>query len=213
MKIDVPLLIGIELPSRLDKEIDRLRAILRTVARCEYREYGMGEPCIPLFVNTFSGLASVDERLNSLTQRFSPFTIQIEGIDLLSLNQSPRHSIVALKVRRTSTLSDIQAAIVEQMNPIRTGAQARWMMRTGLTRKQRDNLKIYGHPAGPEDWVFHVPIAHIEKHDEPAIRRHLRQQNFRAASRVSAVSVFVHLGGDGFNALKKYKLGYVRSPA
>jgi 2'-5' RNA ligase len=198
------LLIAIEPPQEIKENIIKLRKYF--TKKIGKNIYGAHEPHITLFVNSFSSFSDVENRIIKVIRKQSPFSIKIKGLHtFLSDPQiSDSHTIV-YAVERTPKLAKLQKNIVTTLNPIRTNDQTKWMLEQNPKLSENKNIKKYGYPFGPEDWIFHASIGAVPKNKYERIWGKIQKYDLSKAWQVKAINLYIHIGDEGFVFFRKYK--------
>ena len=202
--MSVPLLVAINPPKEIAKNIVKIRKFI--VKKTGENLYGSHEPHITLSVNSFSNFSDVEKKVLSVIKKHKPFSAKIEGLHTFPFDPIFKTNTIVYKVKRIATLSKIQKEIVTKINPLRTDDQAKWLLKHNPLKENIKNIRKYGYPFGPKDWIFHASIGSVSKRYYEEIWKEIQKYNVSKTWLVDNISIFVHLGKDGFKLFKKYKL-------
>jgi len=201
--MSIPLLIAINPPKEIADNIVKIRKFVT-----QKSTYGSHDPHITLSVNSFPNFSDVEKQVVSVVKKYKPFSAKIEGLHTFQFDPIFKTYTIAYKVERTPTLTSIQQALVGKVNPLRTDDQAKWLLKQNPNppKAMMKNIRKYGWPFGPKDWVFHASIGSVSNRHYKEIWKKIQKYDLSKTWRVDAISIFVHLGDDGFKLFKKYKL-------
>ena len=202
----IPLLIAIHLPKEIADNIIKIRKYISKITG--KNTYGSHDPHITLFANSFANFSEIEKRVLSIVYKYKPFSAKIEGLHTFPFDQIFKTNTIVYKVERTPTLAKIQEEIVNKLNPIRTQDQVNWLLKQNPNppKENMKNIRKYGYPFGPKDWIFHVSVGSVSNKDYQKIWSKIQKYDISKTWRVDNISIFVHLGDDGFKLFKKYKL-------
>ena len=148
------------IPSKIIKEnIKKIRLILKDI-----NIYGNHEPHVTLYPNSFNSLDDVERVIKKVIKHHKPFYIEIIGIKQL---KDPINNTIALiyEIKKTEKLIKLQKELFNELNKIRTRDQEKWFLRVikqssiEISEGILKNIKKYGYPFSPENWIFHITIA------------------------------------------------------
>ena len=204
--MSIALLIAINPPKEIADNIVKIRKFISQ--KTGKNTYGSHDPHITLSVNSFPNFSDVEKRVLSVLKKHKPFSAKIEGLHTFPFDPILKTNTVVYKVERTPTLAKIQEEIVNAVNPIRTEDQVKWLLKQNPhpPKENMKNIRKYGYPFGPKDWIFHASVGSVSNEHYEEIWKKIQKYNLSKTWRVDNVSIFVHLGDDGFKLFKKYKL-------
>lgn len=204
--MSIPLLIAINPPKEISENIIKLRKFI--VKKTGKNLYGSHEPHITLFVNSFPNFSDVEKQLISIIKKYKPFSAKIDGLHTFTFDPITKSHTIVYKVEKTPTLSNIQKEIVKRLNSLRTDDQMKWLLKQNPnpSKKNMENISKYGYPCGLKEWIFHASIVSIPQEMYEEIWRRIQKYDMKKSWLVNNISIFVHLGDDGFRLFKKYKL-------
>jgi len=67
------------------------------------------------------------------------------------------------------------------------------------------NIRKYGYPFGPNEWIFHISIGSVPRNKYEEIWRKAQKFNLTKTWKVNGVGAYVDFGEDGFRLFRKYK--------
>ena len=202
----IPLLVAIDVPREVSANILRLRKFI--VTRVGKDIYGSAAPNVTLFVNSFSNFNEVDKQLVQTTKKFKPFPLKVDGVHVFKDDPILKAHTVVYKLEKSAQLSKLHKEVVESLARLRTDDQAKWIFEQNpkMPQANKENLKRYGYPFGPEDSVLHASIGSYpaEKHTE--IWK--KAQQFDLTKKWAVASIAVYMVTDsGVKVLRTYKSG------
>lgn len=204
--MSVPLLIAINPPKEIAENIIKIRSLI--AKKTGKNLYGSHDPHITLSVNSFPNFSDVERIVISVVKKYKPFSAKIEGLHTFAFDPIFKSHTIVYKVEKTPTLAKIQKEIVTKVNPLRSDDQVKWLLKQNPNppKENMKNIRKYGYPFGPKDWIFHASIGSVSKEHYEEIWKKIQQYDLSKTWRVDNISIFVHLGDDGFKLFKKYKL-------
>ena len=200
------LLIAINPPKEVAENILKIRKFISK--KTGSNTLGSHDPHITLSVNSFPNFSDVEKKVLSVLKNYKPFSARIEGLQTFPFDPIFKTNTIVYKVERTPTLSKIQSEIVTKLNPIRTDDQVNWLLQQNPNppEKNMKNIRKYGYPFGPKDWIFHASVGSVSDEHYKEIWKKIQKYDLSKTWRVDNISIFVYLGDDGFKLFKKYKL-------
>ena len=201
----IPLLIAINPPKEVSKNIFKRKLIFKKTGKILY---GLNDPHITLFVNSFPNFSDVEKKVKSVVKKYKSFYAKIEGLYTFPFDPIHQANTIVYKIERTPTLAKLQKDIVMKLNPIRTNDQAKWLLKynPNQSKNSLDNIKKYGYPIGLKDWIFHATIDSVKDKHYKIIWKQIQRYNLNKTWHVKNISIFIKLGDDGYKLFKKYKL-------
>jgi hypothetical protein len=198
----ISLLIGINPPKSIKEKIDKIRKYDPN------NNYGKHEPHVTLYVNSFKGFSEIDKKLAKVLKKHKPFVIEISKLDYFDFDPILKSYTIIYKVEKNKNLSSLQNDIVDVLKNSRTTDQAKWLLKKNKNypKKQLSNIKRYGYPFGPKDWLFHIGIGSYTKNKFNIIWKKAKKFDTKIKWKVNSISIYIHLGDDGFRLYKKYNL-------
>ena len=202
----IPLLIAINPPKEIAENIVKIRKFMSK--KTGKNTYGSHDPHITLSVNSFPNFSDVEKKVISVVKKYKPFAAKIEGLHTFPFDSIFKTNTIVYKVERTPTLAKIQEEIVTKINPSRTEDQVKWLLKQNPNppKENMKNIRKYGYLFGPKDWIFHASVGSVSKKYYEEIWKEIQKYNVSKTWLVDNISIFVHLGEDGFKLFKKYKL-------
>lgn len=202
----IGLLIAIKPPKKIAENIIDIREYI--IKKTGKNLYGSHEPHITLLVNSFPNFSDVEKNLVSVLKKYKPFKAKIEGLHTFSFDPILKNHTIVYKVKKTPELSNLQKDIFKKVNKLRTEEQVKWLIKQNnkIPKENMKNIQKYGYLFGPEDWIFHASVGTVSKKHYDKIWKKIQEYNITKTWNVNNISIFVHLGDDGFKFFKKYKL-------
>jgi len=202
----VGLLIAIRTPKEIDKNIIDLRKYI--VKKVGKNILGSHEPHITLLVNSFPNFSDVEKKIISITKKHGPFNARIEGLHTFTFDPITNAYTIVYKVEKTPALTSIQKDVFDRLSPLRNEDQSKWLLQQNPNppKETMKNIRKYGYPFGPKEWVFHAGIGSVPEKKYEEIWKNIHKYDVSKSWRVNDISVFIHMGDDGFRFFRKYKL-------
>ena len=149
--------IGLIPPKIIEENIEKIRFILRNV-----NIYGNHEPHITLYPNSFNNPNDIEKIIKKVIKHYKPFEVEIIGLKQLK-DPISNTKIIVYEIKKTKILSQLQRELFEELNKIRTKDQEKWLLKniTKPSKRIIENIKRFGYPFSPDDWIFHVSIASV----------------------------------------------------
>ena len=204
--MSIALLIAINPPKKISENIVKIRKFISR--KTGKNTYGSHDPHITLSVNSFPNFSDVETGVLSVIKNYKPFSAKIEGLHTFPFDPIFKTNTIVYKVERTPTLAKLQKEIVTKINSLRTNDQVKWLLKQNPNppKENMKNIRKYGYPFGPKDWIFHASVGSVSNEHYKEIWKKIQKYDLSKTWRVDNVSIFVHLGDDGFRLFKKYKL-------
>ncbi len=202
----VPLLIAINPPREVAENIIKIRKFIFKKTRKNL--YGSHDPHITLSVNTFQNFSEVEKKILSVLKKYKPFSAKIENLHTFPFDPFLKTNTIVYKVEKSSTLANLQKDIVSKVNDLRTDDQVKWLLELNPNQSKESikNIRKYGYPFGPKDWIFHASAGSVSNRHYKEIWKKIKKYNLRKTWTINTISIFIHLGDDGWKLFKKYKL-------
>lgn len=170
--------------------------------------YGSSDPHLSLLVNSFSNFSDVEKEVLSIVKKHKPFFAKIEGLHTFPYDPIFKANTIVYKVEKTRALANIQKELVTKINGLRTNDQVKWLLEQNPNQSKENikNIRKYGYPYSPKDWVFHASVGSVSKEHYEEIWKEIQKYDLSKIWRVNNISIFILLGDDGHKLFKKYKL-------
>ncbi len=129
------------------------------------KKYGIGKyspdrPHITLYVNSTDHQNKIKDILNKILKKYNKFSIKFDGIHAFINDPIFLSTTLVYKIKKTKILSKIQKEIFDNISPLRNNNLETWLfkMNPNMPKKNKEMIRKYGYPYGPEDWIFHTSI-------------------------------------------------------
>lgn len=190
--VPVNVLIGLQPPP---KTYQRIRALRKEI---QYQNYFQGsEPHITLYVNTFSNVSEIENKVNEVIQHHAPFQAKVRGIHCFGYDPfTTQHTLVYL-LEKTPELVSLQKDLVERLAPLRTNDLMQECLQRNPSEEQKENLRKYGYLFGPEDWDFHATIGSFPEQHIDEIMKVAKNYDEEEWWLVDKVNMYLKHAGEG----------------
>lgn len=204
----INLLIALEVPKEIKESITNLRRYI--IDKDKTNNYGNHEAHITLFVNTFRNFSEVEKEVKKIAKATKPFSAITKGAYAFPydpLNSKGR--TIVYRIEDNKELRKLQKNIYDETNHLRTHHQVEWINKVNpnLSKEQKNNVKKYGFPFAPEDYIHHASIGTVTEKNYNKIWKHIEQNNIKKRWKVNHLTIYISLGDDGFKVYKRYKFG------
>ena len=200
-------MVSIDPPEDVEANIQKLRKFI--VTRAGHFPYYEKHPAhVTIINNTFASVYEVDKRLVQIAKSVKPFPAVIEGVHAFTEDPITKSTTLVYKLEKSKPFQDIQKKLFEYIAPLRTEDQEKWLLENNpkMPAGMKDNVKKYGFPFGPDEYIPHASIGSYPTGKHKEIWK--KAQEFDKTKKWAVKSVNLYLVMDsGFRLIRSYKLG------
>ena len=188
------LLIGIDLPKKIQKEIYKLK---KKVIKASDHQLQVDEPPhLTFVVNNFIDINPIDNVLEAISDSFSPFQINIEGISYFPQKKSGAWMIHAT-IQKNKILQKLQKNIVVETSRYRRGCLLCNYLRKNIPNyqcenKETKNIKKFGFPYVGDNWKPHISLTILDEEAFKKIGKELIKTNFKYIFKLEKIILYIY---------------------
>lgn len=200
------LLIGIDPPEKIRKEIYRLKN--KVIDSCGYQQQINEPPHCTFVVNNFTDIDSVSDVLENISGDFSTFDLNVQNIRYFPPKQSETWMVYAA-IKKNKTLQELQRRVVVETSKYRKGCLLcdylkKHISKHQYTDEETRNIKRFGFLYVGTNWQPHISIAILDEEAFRKIGEEIIKTDFRYTFKLKKMTLFTYK--DKWVPYKTYKL-------